>query len=225
MLAPFARPGRLVLLLALCLWSGHALAASGWPPPQERIELTGFAGYQVNSTVYTAGGTIDVGDAPSYGFIVDVPVRPSAFVELLWVYSTTQATFTATNPAYASSQPFQLATHYFQLGGTQGFRNGPVEGFIALTVGASLFVPGEVTLVTGSSVQLNDTWEFAFTAGGGFKVFLLPSLALRFEARLEAPVYFTGGAFYAGSGGAGLVVSGGIPFVQGDFTAGLVFAP
>jgi hypothetical protein len=50
-------------------------------------------------------------------------------------------------------------------------------------------------------------------------------VALRLDARLVAPVYFSGGSFYAGSGGAALSVSGGIPFVQGCFTGGLTIAP
>jgi hypothetical protein len=175
--------------------------------------------------VNMSAGTLVVNGAPSYGLAVDIPVRPAAFAELLWVYSTTNAQFNSQSAGYPSSLPFKLAMSYFQIGGTQGFPSGRFEPFIALTVGASVFLPGEVTLQNGSSVPVHDTWELAFTAGGGLKVFLIPALAIRLQARVQAPVYFTGGALYAGSSGAGLVVSGGIPFVQGDFTAGLVFVP
>jgi hypothetical protein len=35
------------------------------------------------------------------------------------------------------------------------------------------------------------------------------------------PVYFSGGGFWVGTGGASVGLSGGIPFAQFDFTGGV----
>ncbi len=193
--------------------------------PSNGLELDAFAGYDINSSVNLSAGTLVVNDAPSFGLAVDIPVRPAAFAEVLWVYSSTNAQFNSDTASAPSSLPFKLDMSYFQIGGTQGFPSGPFEPFISLTAGAVLYLPGDITLQNGSAVALHPTWEFAFTGGGGLKVFLTQALALRFQARIQAPVYFTSSTLYAGSGGAALVVTGGVPFIQGDFTAGILFAP
>jgi hypothetical protein len=203
------------------LWCASANAQT---VPDNKLELTAFAGYQVNSTVNLGSGILEVAGGPSYGAIVDIAVRRAAFVEILWLGSVSSAYFNAYSSGAVNSLPFNLSINYFQIGGTQGFPNGPIEPYIGLTVGASVFHPDSITLENGTTYPQHDTWKFAFTAAGGAKVFIIPQLALRFEARIAAPVYFTSGVLYAGSGGAGLIVSGGIPFVQGDFTVGLVFA-
>jgi hypothetical protein len=65
----------------------------------------------------------------------------------------------------------------------------------------------------------------AFGIAAGVKVFVADKVALRLGIEMLAPLYFSGGAFYAGTGGAGMAVTGGIPTVSGNFTAGLTFAP
>jgi hypothetical protein len=37
-----------------------------------------------------------------------------------------------------------------------------------------------------------------------------------------APLYFSGGGVFFGTGGSGFGVSGGVPILQGDFTGGLI---
>jgi hypothetical protein len=71
-----------------------------------------------------------------------------------------------------------------------------------MTLGASWYVPGSIVSQDGSyEVDADGTWRFAFTLGGGLNVFLTPRLAVRLQARMLAPVLFSSGGFYAGTGG------------------------
>jgi hypothetical protein len=196
-----------------------AHAASG--PKRRRFELVGIAGYQLNGDVSTSAGHLSISDEPVYGAALGVETVPGTWAELMWLYS--EPTVRASgSPTLAGSSPLHVATHYFQLGGTRGIQRGRVNVFGALTLGAALFMPGTLRLANGTSTSLGNTWRFAFTVGGGARVDLSRHLGLRFDVRAAAPVYFTGGGFYAGSSGAGMSVSGGIPFWQADFLGALV---
>lgn len=203
-----------------------ASPAPGYAPAQKprRLELTGFAGWEVASDVTTSAGTLQIDDAPGYGVALDWPLGPGQQVELLWVYSATDVRLRGIAGA-PSSASFPVDSHYLQLGGLYVVSQGKVEPFVSGSLGAAAYVPGTLVLDGGTSYTLATTWRFAFSLGGGAKVWLGDRIGLRFQARLLMPVLFSGGAFYSGPGGTALTVSGGIPFVQGDFSVGLTFAP
>jgi opacity protein-like surface antigen len=190
-----------------------------------RAELAAWAGYQLNSDVDLGSAMLRTDDAPSFGASLSVPARPGTKIELLWIYSSADARLDGWS-VYDSSRSFTVDMHYFQIGGVQGFRRGNIEPFAGMTLGAAWYLPGSIVSQDGSyAVDADSTWRFAFTLGGGLNVFLTQKLAVRLQARMLAPVFFSSGSFYVGTGGSGLAVSGGIPFIQGDFSAGLVFAP
>lgn len=228
---------RLAALAALaCALSPSAFAqvVGGEPPAEEevsaqaperarRFELTAIAGYQVNTDVDADQGTLRVDDAPVYGAAFGVAPAPNYQVEVLWLYS--EPTVRASGLYVNGSAPFDVATHYFQVGGIRSVRRQAVELFGGGTLGAALFLPGTLRLADGSTVGLGDTWRFAFTFGGGVKIRVVPKVALRLETRLALPLYFSSGGVYVGSGGAGLGVSGGVPIWQWNFLGGLAFSP
>lgn len=190
-------------------------------PKRRRLELVGIAGYQVNTDVSTSGGHLSVSDEPVYGAAVGLEMVPGTWAELMWLYS--EPTVRASGSALLNgSEPLHVATHYFQIGGIRGIQRGRVNLFGALTAGAVMFMPGSLRYANGTSTSLGTTWRFAFTGGGGAMIDLSRHLAVRLDIRAAAPVYFSGGAVYAGSGGAGLTVSGGIPFWQINFLGALV---
>ena len=199
----------------------------GYAPPQKprRFELTAFAGYEVNSDVTTSTGTLQIDDAPGYGVALDWALSPAQQVELLWVYSATDVRLRGTIPGAQSSSSFPVDSHYFQLGGTYVISRDTLEPFVSGSLGAAMYVPGAIVLDGGETILPATTWRFAFTLGGGVKIWLGDRIGLRLQARLLAPVLFNSGAFYSGPSGTAFTVSAGIPYVQGDFSAGLTFAP
>lgn len=187
-------------------------------------ELTAIAGYQVNTDVSISGGHLSVDDAPVYGAALAWLTHPAIRAELLWLYSNPTVHASGTL-ALETSAPFHVPTHYFQIGGSTGRRFDRLEPFIGGTLGSALFLPDRINYSNGTSTSLSDTWRFAFTIGGGLNIHLSEKLALRGEARVAAPVYFSSGSIYVGGGGAALGVSGGIPIWQWNFLGGLVFSP
>ena len=79
---------------------------------------------------------------------------------------------------------------------------GRIEPFGALTAGMVVIHASALRFQDGTTYEGSDTVRFAFTAGLGFKVWLTESVGLRFEARALVPVYFSGGGFWVGTGGA-----------------------
>lgn len=201
--------------------SNVGFSTGGYDPAPRKTELTAFTGWQFNGDISAYAGTLAIDDAMNYGAAVDFGVGDGGTVQLLWIYSDTTARFVSFDPFYPSTKDFGFEQHYFQVGGTRGVRRGAIEPYGTATLGAALFVPGQIQTIYGTQITSRDTWLFAMTVGGGLKVHLHPRLALRFEGRALLPMYFAGGAIYAGSGGSGMAVSAGIPSFQGSFTAGL----
>jgi len=193
-------------------------------PFHPHAELTAIAGWQVNTDVDVSGGELSVDDAPVYGVSLAMVTLPGVRAELLWLYSNPTVHASGTL-LLNSSAPLHVPTHYFQIGGSRGLRYDKLEPFLGGTLGAALFLPDRLEYANGTSTSLGDTWRFAFTFGGGLNIHLSEKLALRGEARLAAPVYFSSGSIYVGGGGAALGVSGGIPIWQWNFLGGLVFSP
>jgi hypothetical protein len=233
---------RLASLLAALAVAGPALAQYPPPPPgappppqpgvtlqqapQKKTHLSAFTGWQVNGDISGYSGKLQIDDSQNFGAAISTDVGPGAQIQLIWLYNDTTARYNSYDPIYPSTQEFDVQQHYFQIGGTKGFRRDKIETFFGGTLGAALFIPGTVKTQTGGvNIDAGDTWRFAMTLGGGFNVFFNPKLALRFDARMLLPMYFNGGSVYVGTGGSGLAVSAGIPSVQGSFTAGLTFVP
>lgn len=221
----FRNPLAVLASLACTALPSAALAQTGVHSQEVgRFELTAIAGYQVNTDAdLEEGATLRVGDAPVYGASLGYSVAPNSRAELLWLYSEPSAR--GTGSVLTGSSSFDVATHYFQVGGTSGVRRGRAELFGGATMGASLFMPGTLRLATQQDIILGDTWRFAFTLGGGVKVRVAPKVALRFETRVAAPLFFSSGGIYVGGGSAGLTASGGVPIWQWNFLGGLSFLP
>ena len=194
------------------------------PKPQKRrVELTGHYGWQVNSDAYGYnGGKLTVDDTSAFGATIGVETFPGAFAEFSWIYSNP---WVRTSYSSLSSERFNVATNYFQIGGTKGITRDRLSIFGGASIGAAWFSPSNVKLSNGSSASYSDTWRFAFGLDIGLKVDLGEKLALRFDTKLLAPVYFSSGGIYVGGGGAGVTVGGGVPIWQWNFLGGLVFKP
>jgi hypothetical protein len=207
----------LLLVLALCPLASRAEGIDN-PSP---VRLAAWAGFQFTSDVSTAGGTVSINGAPSYGGAVALAVDPEFELEALWTISSTNAHFVSYTGTVPNTLPNKLVVNYFQLGITKTNRFGSVDVFGEMTAGLVLLSPNKVFVATGESLSVSDTWNFAFTLAAGVRFFFIEQLALVLEARLLAPLYITSGGFFSGPGGTVLVVGAGIPCVQGAFSAGL----
>jgi opacity protein-like surface antigen len=219
-------PTKLILALAALVPLGTSAQAPGYGAPSygqpwtPGLELVGFAGYHVASDLSFATGSASIDGSPSYGAALRARVRPGGTVELLWVIAPT-TTHVRSSLATGSAD---LTIHYFQLGGTSGFRRDRLEPYLAGSLGAALYSVGNLVIAGGTRFEGSDIWRFAFTLGGGLKIWLAENLAVQLEARMLAPVWFQSGSVFVGAGGAAFAVSGGIPVVEGNFTGGLVLA-
>ncbi|HET6981874.1 MAG TPA: hypothetical protein VFI53_07015 [Myxococcaceae bacterium] len=195
------------------------------PPPKARgdIELGAFAGWMVSTDASTFNGNVVIDGSASYGGTIDYFIRPGYAVELLYAYIPTHARFNSFVTGVPSSDKAGLGEHWIQIGGHVSRPFGRIEPFGAITAGMVILHPSDLRFQDGSTYTADDAVRFAFTAGLGFKVWLTESIGLRFEARALVPVYFSGGGFWVGTGGASVGLSGGIPFAQFDFTGGLSF--
>ena len=191
------------------------------PPSRGQIELGGFVGWTVSTDASTYNGSVVIDGATDYGGTIDYSIRPGYGVELLYAYVPTHARFASYNIAIPSSDSASVGLHWIQIGGTVSRPLGRIEPFGAFTLGIVIIHPSSLRFTDGTTYSGDDQVRFAFTAGLGFKVWLTEAVGLRFEARALLPVYFTGGGFWVGTGGASVGLSGGIPFAQFDFTGGV----
>jgi hypothetical protein len=200
----------------------------GPPPAPERgrIELSGYAGYQLSTDAGTCCGTIVIDGSGIYGASLGYQIRPGYGIELSWFYVPTNVFFRSNGLSFPSSQSkASLSENWIQLGGVYSpLRRGKLEPYFTLSAGLVILSPDTAHLTDGSTLTPQTQVEFAFTAGLGLKFWVTPMIAIRAEFRTLVPVYFNGGGFYVGTGGAGVGLSGGIPFAQFAFTGGLTFA-
>jgi hypothetical protein len=196
------------------------------PAPQSasRIQLSGFAGWVTSSDVYSGYGYLRIDPTASYGAEIAFAGGPGTKLALKWVYYKPTVQFISQYYGYSNSDKFGVSTNYFLIQGEKGYRRGKVEPFFGGSLGAVVYTP-EAFKMGLQSYNPGDSWYMAFGIAGGVKVFVAEKVALRLGIEMLAPLYFSGGYFYAGTGGSGMAVSGGIPTVSGNFTAGLTFAP
>jgi hypothetical protein len=189
-----------------------------------KVQLSAFAGWITSSDVSTAGGHLRIDSTNSWGAEAAFAGGPGTKIALKWIYYQPTVQFVSQSFAYSSSSKFNVATNYFLVAGEKGYRKGKVEPFFGGAIGAVVYAPDSFKM-GAQSYNPGDTWYMAFGLAGGVKIFVAQKVALRLGIEMLAPVYFSGGGIYAGSGGAGMAVTGGVPTVSGNFTAGLTFSP
>jgi opacity protein-like surface antigen len=189
-----------------------------------KLQLSAFAGWVTSSNIYAAGGHLRIDPTNSWGAEIAFRGAPGSKIALKWVYYKPDVQFISQSYAYSNSSTFGVDTNYFLIQGEKGFRRGKVEPFFGGSLGAVVYSPDSFKM-GALNYSPSETWYFAFGLAGGAKIFVTEKVALRLGIEMLAPVCFAGTSFYAGTGGAGMAVSGGIPTISGNFTAGLTFAP
>lgn len=181
-----------------------------------KLEIMPFGGYMFGGRIKLYDGEIDINGNGNYGVALGFPIEKILTVELSYFRMDTKADWNpyrgVTNPPAGS---YDMAMQYFQLGGIKYLTTGAVKPFGLVSLGATWFD-------NKSGKDWNDLWAFSAIFGGGVRVDMNDNIALRFQGRFMAPMYFDGMYLGIGTGGA----SGGAVFgayaLQGDFSAGLV---
>jgi hypothetical protein len=181
---------------------------------QEKAQIFGLAGYQINGDVTVARGELKFDDGVSYGAGFDIPVDRYMQAEISWSMASSKVSldeYLGTNIPISD-----LYIHTFQAGALVEPNKGKkVSPFGLFSLGATLFTP--------TDSKYEDEWRFSIALGGGVKVYLSDKVGLRFQGRLLIPMVFEGTSVYVGTGGAGVAVGAYTAFVEGDFSGGIFF--
>lgn len=189
------------------------MAAAAEPP--RRFEITPFAGYRVGGGFEdeASGTEYDLDDNNSFGLIVNIVDRANTQWEFGW---SRQSTAVDLSPAGIPGD-LDLDIDYFQAGGTYLWDGDLARPFMVATLGAANLDPGN---------DASSETYFAFSIGGGWKIWPTSRLGLRLEARAYGIVTDSSSKIFCGSNPSNsgcLIQSRGELLWQWDFTAGAVF--
>jgi opacity protein-like surface antigen len=154
-------------LLLFSLLPGAAAADRG-------VEITPYAGYHIGGSFEdnTTGVSLDAKEGGVYGLILDLADTPDTQYELFYGFQRTQVTGGGT---FGGDTLFDLDIHYLHLGGTYMFPGEKVRPYIAGGLGATHFVP--------DGDGMSSKTYFSISLGGGAKIPISDSVALRLEGR------------------------------------------
>lgn len=181
------------------------------------IELTPQVGYLFGAKAYSYNYAGEFYLAPNiwYGGALDFAVKPGIEIELSGMYSKTSVTMQSYSAAIPDSKLFDVTSLYITIGALHEQRKGKLRPFIGGAVGVAVFTPDNVLYETLTRMAI----EFK----GGLKADVSEKVGIRLQARLLAPLSFTGLGFWCGSGGCSSGVSAGSTFAQFELSGGLYF--
>jgi hypothetical protein len=181
------------------------------PVNAQKIELSPFIGYETGAIVHTSLGDLHIGDGMDWGGSINVGMGGGRYVELSYSHL---ASYLNLENGLTTTKLCDLSTDYYSIGALQEVM--PDEKVTPY----GLFTLGWVNYRPSDTYSNENKMHISLAAG--IKINASEKIGLRLQARLLMPLYYSGTYLYAGTGGAGYGVSGGIYGVQGDFTAALV---
>jgi hypothetical protein len=196
---------------ALALATSASAQARRTPrQPLNKIEITGYAGYQFGlSTLNFVGGSVSLADNMNYGGTIGIRVKPQQIIEFTVNRWDTELRFSGVGvPDNVST-----AVTNFYLGGYQEVPQGNVRPFFGFGLGATWYSP---------QATFGDDWRFSVMLGGGVKIWLgeAQKVGIRLGGNLLMTFLSSSWGGYCGTGGCGLGLFGtGVADL--NFTAGL----
>jgi len=213
-----------IFMVAIATTAVNAQGQPGLQQTQSRpgFELTPMVGYFFGGSAKFYEGKLKIKDNASFGIVAGLPVSSGTTLEFTYIGMSSTAEW---RPyfSYEDRYParnFGMNVNYFNLGGVRTVPLAEnIKGFGGLRLGAAYF--------NSTASDIDDTWRFAVSLGGGVKVYLTDRIGLRFQGNFNIPLVFSGGGLFCGigSGGSGCNVSVGSTssILQGDLSGGLVF--
>lgn len=182
----------------------------------QMIEVTPFTGHRYGGSFEDAntGAKFEVGDAATYGLVLDFDSEPSKQIE---VFLSRQSTQLTTSGTFTGNPLFDLTIDYYHIGGLYMLpedRSVPafVHPFVSGTFGLTRMAPKRPDLTTENYLSLS--------LGGGAKFFLARNLGLRLDVR-GIYTMLNGDTSIFCSGGCTVKVNG-TGFVQMEASAALM---
>ena len=183
----------------------------------QKIELSPFIGYETGAIIHTSLGDLHIGDGMDFGGSINVGMGGGRYVELSYSHL---ASYLNLENGLATERLSDLATDYYSIGALQEVMpDAKATPYGLFTLGWVNYRPSNPTTITNDYSNEN---KMHVSLAGGVKINASEKVGLRLQARLLMPLYYAGTYLYAGTGGAGYSVGGGIYGVQGDFTLALV---
>jgi len=183
----------------------------------QSIELTGFYGYQLNGKVKLYDGEFRMQDAPNYGGKIAVGLSTTTFAEISYMRSDSEGNFRPYNISTEPGETIRYSSNYISVGGLQEVDMGKIKPFGTLGMGTVIWAPKDYS---------GTKWQFHFTVGAGFKIWLNDFIGLRAQGSMMMPLVYNGAGFGCGIGTGGSSCGGSIytritPF-QGEFSGGII---
>ena len=204
--------GITAILIAFVLTAQDVAAEQG-----PRFELTPFIGYRVGGSFEDkdTGESVDLDASGSYGLIFNIVEKANTQYEFSWSHQDTSVDLTESggNPV-----KLDLDIDLFQLGGTYLFDGNFARPYIVATLGAAHYR-------SKSGVSESDTY-FAFSIGGGWKLWPTRRFGLRLEGKYYGTLVESNSSIFCGSSpnNAGcLIQTSGKILSQWEVMAGGVF--
>ena len=203
------------ITLAFLLFSIPLQNVAAGPLP--RFELTPFIGYRVGGSFEDSdtGESVDLDENASYGLIFNIMEKANTQYEFGWSHQDTSVNLTDTggNPAR-----LDLDIDTFQLGGTYLWEGDFARPYLVATIGAAHYR-------SHAEVSESDTY-FAFTIGGGWKLWPKRRFGLRLEGRYYGTLVDSNSKIFCSSSpnnSGCLIQTNGKLLSQWEVTAGGVF--
>jgi hypothetical protein len=177
----------------------------------QKIELSPLIGYETGAYIHYSAGQLHIIGGMNYGGSLNVGMGGGRYVELSYTH---MAGSLDNETAGRTEKLADLNVDYYSIGVLQEMKpDAKATPYGLFTLGWVNYRPSE---------NYNNENKMHISLAGGIKIRASEKVGLRLQARLLMPLYYAGTAIYAGTGGAGYGVTGGILGVQGDFTAALV---
>jgi hypothetical protein len=183
----------------------------------QKIELSPLIGYETGAYINYNGGRLHIIGAMDYGGSLNVGMGGGRYAELSYTH---MAGSIDNEGAVKPGKLADLNVDYYSIGVLQEMKpDAKATPYGLFTLGWVNYRP---TNPADPTDHFSNENKMHVSLAGGVKIRASEKIGLRLQARLLMPLYYAGTYLYAGTGGGGYGVSGGIQGVQGDFTAALV---
>jgi hypothetical protein len=199
-----------VLATLVLAGTGEAFAqrGGGGRPP---IEFSATYGSMWGGNIGLRTGKLRTGTGDSWGFALDVPMRPNTWLEASYGFQNGSLDWDPSRDAKITLT--DMTVHVWQLGSLQGFGRpgGPVMPYLQGGLGLTYFSPSEkLVTIDNEDYNIDSMTKFSITFGAGFKAYFgeAKKIGLRGSFKVISTLYDAGGGVFFGPGGASVGVSG-----------------